>query len=75
MLLTLHTEQLSASSISLPPLSHLSPRLSLSLSQVSTQLAVLMARIARIDCPDQWPELLPLLTKVTMVTTCAYSNM
>jgi hypothetical protein len=31
--------------------------------QVSSQLAVLVARIARLDCPENWPELLPLLTK------------
>jgi hypothetical protein len=31
--------------------------------QVSTQLAVLMARIARLDCPERWPDLLPHLTK------------
>jgi len=31
--------------------------------QVSTQLAVLVARIARIDCPDNWPELLPFLAE------------
>ena len=24
-----------------------------------------MARIARLDCPDNWPELLPLLTEVS----------
>ena len=34
--------------------------------QVLTQLAVLVARIARQDCPDHWPDLLPLLTKVTI---------
>lgn len=31
--------------------------------QVSTQLAVLIARIARLDCPEKWPELLPVLTE------------
>ena len=32
--------------------------------QVSTQLSVLIARIARLDCPGHWPELLPVLTEV-----------
>ena len=27
-------------------------------------MAVLIARIARLDCPDHWPELLPLLSEV-----------
>lgn len=31
--------------------------------QVSTQLSVLIARIARIDCPAKWPELLPFLSE------------
>lgn len=31
--------------------------------QVSAQVAVLMARIARIDCPREWPELVPELLK------------
>uniref|UniRef100_A0A1B0GAA7 Importin N-terminal domain-containing protein n=1 Tax=Glossina morsitans morsitans TaxID=37546 RepID=A0A1B0GAA7_GLOMM len=31
--------------------------------QVALQIAVLMARIARIDCPTEWPELLPDLLK------------
>uniref|UniRef100_A0A0P4WDI7 Importin N-terminal domain-containing protein n=1 Tax=Scylla olivacea TaxID=85551 RepID=A0A0P4WDI7_SCYOL len=30
-------------------------------SQVATQLAVLIAKIARVDCPREWPELLPSL--------------
>ncbi len=38
--------------------------------QVSTQLSVLVARIARLDCPDRWPELLPFLTEVS---GCGYS--
>ncbi len=32
--------------------------------QVANQIAELTARIARIDCPDDWPELLPILTEV-----------
>ena len=39
--------------------------------QVSTQLAVLVAKISRLDCPDNWPELLPLLTKVTTCNSVA----
>ena len=39
------------------------------LLQVSNQLSVLVARIARLDCPDKWPELLPHLTEVTL-TLC-----
>lgn len=31
--------------------------------QISLQIAVLMARIARIDCPRDWPQLLPELLK------------
>ncbi len=31
---------------------------------VFTQLGVLIARIARMDCPNKWPELLPLLSEV-----------
>ncbi|XP_013113259.2 importin-11 [Stomoxys calcitrans] len=31
--------------------------------QVSLQIAVLMARIARIDCPHDWPQLVPELLK------------
>lgn len=30
-------------------------------SQVATQLAVLIAKIARVDCPREWPNLLPSL--------------
>lgn len=29
--------------------------------QVATQLAVLIAKIARVDCPREWPDLLPAL--------------
>lgn len=31
------------------------------MSQVATQLAVLIAKIARVDCPREWPNLLPSL--------------
>ncbi|XP_023294362.2 importin-11 [Lucilia cuprina] len=31
--------------------------------QISLQIAVLMARIARIDCPRDWPQLIPELLK------------
>ena len=29
--------------------------------QLATQLSVLIARIARLDCPHHWPQLLPCL--------------
>ena len=29
--------------------------------QISTQLAVLTAKLARLDCPRDWPQLLPVL--------------
>ena len=29
--------------------------------QIATQQAVLIAKIARLDCPRQWPDLLPTL--------------
>lgn len=31
------------------------------LAQIATQLAVLISKIARVDCPREWPELLPAL--------------
>jgi len=30
---------------------------------VANQIAVLMARIARLDCPENWPNLLPVLSE------------
>lgn len=41
---------------------HLLAGLEEPVNQVSIQLAVLISRIARIDCPEQWPQLLPVLT-------------
>ena len=35
--------------------------------QIAAQTAVLIAKIARLDCPRQWPELLP--TLIDAVTT------
>lgn len=29
--------------------------------QIATQIAVLIAKVARLDCPRQWPELIPIL--------------
>ncbi|XP_047679102.1 importin-11 [Tachysurus fulvidraco] len=29
--------------------------------QIATQIAVLIAKVARLDCPRQWPELVPVL--------------
>lgn len=34
------------------------------LVQVATQLAVLIGKIARMDCPRYWPELIPTLLQV-----------
>lgn len=31
------------------------------LLQIATQIAVLIAKVARLDCPKQWPELIPIL--------------
>lgn len=30
-------------------------------SQIATQIAVLIAKVARLDCPRHWPELIPIL--------------
>ncbi|KAJ8285217.1 hypothetical protein GJAV_G00023640 [Gymnothorax javanicus] len=30
-------------------------------NQIATQMAVLIAKVARLDCPRQWPELIPVL--------------
>ncbi|XP_061756417.1 importin-11 isoform X1 [Nerophis ophidion] len=30
-------------------------------NQIATQIAVLIAKVARLDCPKQWPELIPIL--------------
>ncbi|XP_053304003.1 importin-11 [Spea bombifrons] len=30
-------------------------------NQIATQIAVLIAKVARLDCPKQWPELIPTL--------------
>lgn len=30
-------------------------------NQIATQMAVLIAKVARLDCPRQWPELIPIL--------------
>ena len=35
--------------------------------QVANQMAVLTARIARLDCPENWPNLLPVLSQVRNV--------
>lgn len=31
------------------------------INQIATQIAVLIAKVARLDCPRQWPELIPVL--------------
>ena len=35
--------------------------------EVANQMAVLIARIARLDCPDHWPNLLPVLSEVHVI--------
>uniref|UniRef100_A0A8C6VX51 Importin-11 n=1 Tax=Nothobranchius furzeri TaxID=105023 RepID=A0A8C6VX51_NOTFU len=30
-------------------------------NQIATQIAVLIAKVARLDCPRQWPDLIPIL--------------
>ncbi|XP_040196349.1 importin-11 [Rana temporaria] len=32
-------------------------------NQIATQIAVLIAKVARLDCPKQWPELIPTLVE------------
>lgn len=31
--------------------------------QIATQISVLIAKVARLDCPRQWPELIPTLVE------------
>ncbi|XP_077601089.1 importin-11-like [Stigmatopora nigra] len=31
------------------------------INQIATQIAVLISKVARLDCPRQWPELIPVL--------------
>uniref|UniRef100_A0A4W4GIJ6 Importin-11 n=1 Tax=Electrophorus electricus TaxID=8005 RepID=A0A4W4GIJ6_ELEEL len=35
--------------------------------QIATQIAVLIAKVARLDCPRQWPELIPVLLESVKV--------
>lgn len=35
--------------------------------QIATQIAVLIAKVARLDCPRQWPELIPILVESVKV--------
>lgn len=35
--------------------------------QIATQIAVLIAKVARLDCPRQWPELIPILLESVKV--------
>lgn len=37
------------------------------LFQIATQIAVLIAKVARLDCPRQWPELIPILLESVKV--------
>ncbi|XP_073920688.1 importin-11 isoform X4 [Castor canadensis] len=37
------------------------------ISQIATQIAVLIAKVARLDCPRQWPELIPTLIESVKV--------
>ncbi|XP_040277260.1 importin-11 [Bufo bufo] len=36
-------------------------------NQIATQIAVLTAKVARLDCPKQWPELIPTLIESVKV--------
>uniref|UniRef100_A0ABM5FTV4 Importin-11 isoform X2 n=1 Tax=Pogona vitticeps TaxID=103695 RepID=A0ABM5FTV4_9SAUR len=36
-------------------------------NQIATQIAVLIAKVARLDCPRQWPELIPTLVESVKV--------
>ncbi|XP_063043759.1 importin-11 [Engraulis encrasicolus] len=36
-------------------------------NQIATQIAVLIAKVARLDCPRQWPELIPILLEAVKV--------
>ncbi|KAG2466593.1 IPO11 protein, partial [Polypterus senegalus] len=36
-------------------------------NQIATQIAVLIAKVARLDCPRQWPELIPILIESVKV--------
>ncbi|XP_051785651.1 importin-11 [Erpetoichthys calabaricus] len=36
-------------------------------NQIATQIAVLIAKVARLDCPRQWPELIPVLIESVKV--------
>ncbi|XP_073440362.1 importin-11 isoform X3 [Dendrobates tinctorius] len=36
-------------------------------NQIATQIAVLIAKVARLDCPKQWPELIPTLIESVKV--------
>uniref|UniRef100_A0AAQ6ANM2 Importin-11 n=1 Tax=Amphiprion ocellaris TaxID=80972 RepID=A0AAQ6ANM2_AMPOC len=35
-------------------------------NQIATQIAVLIAKVARLDCPRQWPELIPILLEALL---------
>uniref|UniRef100_A0A8C2PBN2 Importin-11 n=1 Tax=Capra hircus TaxID=9925 RepID=A0A8C2PBN2_CAPHI len=37
------------------------------INQIATQIAVLIAKVARLDCPRQWPELIPTLIESVKV--------
>ncbi|EGV92065.1 Importin-11, partial [Cricetulus griseus] len=37
------------------------------INQIATQIAVLIAKVARLDCPRQWPELIPTLVESVKV--------
>ncbi|XP_036265603.1 importin-11 isoform X1 [Pipistrellus kuhlii] len=37
------------------------------INQIATQIAVLIAKVARLDCPRQWPELIPILIESVKV--------
>ncbi|XP_070791965.1 importin-11 [Pituophis catenifer annectens] len=36
-------------------------------NQIATQISVLIAKVARLDCPRQWPELIPTLVEAVKI--------
>ncbi|XP_066514944.1 importin-11 [Hoplias malabaricus] len=43
-------------------------------NQIATQIAVLIAKVARLDCPRQWPELIPVLLEKVKVLDVLQQN-
>lgn len=39
------------------------------MQQIAVQIAALIAKIARLDCPREWPEIIPTLVEAIRVTS------